>query len=507
MIVLSTEEPGMTGRIGYYGVGDSRNSAQADFLVNTLRTHANDQHTYLVVALHRPITDPKPHESFDVNGERLPLEQLFARYGVDLVLNGHVHAYVRHVMPNGQPYVTVGTGGSPLYSPRTTVTTSPGTDARRIFGHYGFTLFRVNAEGMAATTFSLDPSTGKWRVTDRFSVPQQRPRRAAEPVTVTGSAPPASREGERHPFDTNEHRHPDRARTEDTVNDSSSPRGSNAYRQAVILVGGEGSRLRPITSRVPKPAAPLLGRPFISYILENLVRHGVDRVVFSTGYLAAAIEAEVGDGGRYGLDVRYASEDSPLGTAGAIKNAASELRPGGFLVLNGDILTDADLSAIVAFHRERNAAATLLTTAVDDPSRYGLVDVRTDGRVASFVEKPGDDWPGPGLINAGVYVLEHEVLDLVPSRQEFSIERGVFPSLAASGSLYAFVGTGYWRDIGTPQSYLHAHFDLLRDSLAVGKENPSPSPPWHAFTRTPSSSPRCMWAGMPSSNAVRRWGH
>ena len=175
VIVLSTEEAGLTGRIGYYGVGDGRNSAQADFLVNALQTHAGDQHTYLVVAMHRPITDPKPGESFDVNGERLPLEHLFARYGVDLVLNGHVHAYVRHVMPNGQPYVTVGTGGSPLYSPRTTVTTSPGTDARRIFGQYGFTLFRVNTEGMAGTTFSLDTSTGRWRVSDRFSVPQQQP--------------------------------------------------------------------------------------------------------------------------------------------------------------------------------------------------------------------------------------------------------------------------------------------------------------------------------------------
>jgi mannose-1-phosphate guanylyltransferase len=251
------------------------------------------------------------------------------------------------------------------------------------------------------------------------------------------------------------------------VKGSSSPNGSNAYRQAVVLVGGEGSRLRPITSRVPKPAAPLLGRPFISYILENLVRHGVDRVVFSTGYLAAAIEAEVGDGGRYGLEVRYAFEDSPLGTAGAIKNAASELRPGGFLVLNGDILSDADLSAIVAFHRERQAVATLLTTAVDDPSRYGLVDVRADGRVASFVEKPGDEWTGPGLINAGVYVLEHEALDLVPPGREFSIERGVFPSLAASESLYAYVGTGYWLDIGTPQSYLQAHFDLLRSPFEI----------------------------------------
>jgi 3',5'-cyclic AMP phosphodiesterase CpdA len=176
VIVLSTEEPGMTGRIGYYGVGDSRNSAQADFLVHALQAHAGDQHTYLVVALHRPIADPKPNESFDVNGERLPLEHLFARFGVDLVLDGHVHAYVRHVMPDGRPYITVGTGGSPLYSPRTTVTTSPGTDARRIFGQYGFTLFRVDSEGMAGTTFSLDTSTGKWRVSDRFSVPQQAPQ-------------------------------------------------------------------------------------------------------------------------------------------------------------------------------------------------------------------------------------------------------------------------------------------------------------------------------------------
>jgi Calcineurin-like phosphoesterase len=175
VIVLSTEEPGTIGRIGYYGVGDSRNSPQADFLVNTLRTHANDPHTYLVVALHRPITDPKPHESFDVNGERLPLERLFARNGVDLVLDGHVHAYVRHEMPNGQPYVTVGTGGSPLYSRHSTVDTSPGVDTRRVFYHYGFTMFRVNGAGMTATTYGVDPSTWKWHVTDRFTVPQQRP--------------------------------------------------------------------------------------------------------------------------------------------------------------------------------------------------------------------------------------------------------------------------------------------------------------------------------------------
>jgi mannose-1-phosphate guanylyltransferase len=120
---------------------------------------------------------------------------------------------------------------------------------------------------------------------------------------------------------------------------------------------------------------------------------------------------------------------------------------------------------VVAFHVERHALGTLVTTSVDDPSRYGLLDVQPDGRVASFIEKPGDDWPGPGLINAGVYVLEHEVLDLIPAQRQVSAEREVFPPLAESGSLFAYVGTGYWRDIGTPQSYLHAHFDLLRDSF------------------------------------------
>jgi mannose-1-phosphate guanylyltransferase len=244
--------------------------------------------------------------------------------------------------------------------------------------------------------------------------------------------------------------------------------GGSAYRQAVILVGGEGTRLRPITSRVPKPTAPLMGRPFISYILENLVRHGVDRVVFSTGYLAATIEAEIGDGSSHGLEARYAFEDSPLGTAGAIRNAASELAPGGFLVFNGDVLTDVDLTALVAFHKERHGAATLLTTEVEDARRYGLVEAGGDGRISRFLEKPGADRRGPGLINAGVYVLEPDVLELIPPGRQFSVERGVFPALAARGRLYSFLGRGYWRDIGTPQSYLEAHFDMLRDSLVTG---------------------------------------
>lgn len=238
-----------------------------------------------------------------------------------------------------------------------------------------------------------------------------------------------------------------------------------ACSQAVILVGGEGTRLRPITSRVPKPVAPVVGRPFITYVLESLQRHGVQRVVFSTGYLAEAIEAEVGTGARFGLDVRYVVEESPLGTAGALKNAQGELAEGCFLAFNGDVLTDADLTALVAFHQEKGGLATILLTPVDDPRRYGLVQLNEDGSVAEFLEKPGAEWVGSALINAGVYVLEREVLDLIPAGRMYSVERDVFPGLAAIGKLFGFADSGYWRDIGTPESYLEAHFDLLQGLL------------------------------------------
>ena len=132
------------------------------------------------------------------------------------------------------------------------------------------------------------------------------------------------------------------------------------------------------------------------------------------------------------MEARYAFETSPLGTAGAVKNAEEELGPGGFLVFNGDILSDVDLTALIAFHTNHGATATLLTTLVEDPRRYGLVDRRDDGHIASFIEKPGDDRRGPGLINAGVYVLEHDVLAMIPPDREFSIERAVFPVLAGT---------------------------------------------------------------------------
>ncbi len=242
------------------------------------------------------------------------------------------------------------------------------------------------------------------------------------------------------------------------------PRGTPS--QAVILVGGEGTRLRPVTARVPKPVAPVVERPFVAYILENLVRHGVSRAVFSSGFLAAAIEAEIGDGARYGIAVDYVVEDEPLGTAGAIANCAEKLDAGPFFVFNGDVLSDVDLGALAALHVAKGGMGTVFLTPVADPRRYGLVELRDDGSVASFVEKPGEH-EGTALINAGVYVLEQEVLELIPRGRLFSIERGVFPKLARAGSLYGYVDHGYWRDIGTPESYLQAHFDILERTVVT----------------------------------------
>ena len=231
-------------------------------------------------------------------------------------------------------------------------------------------------------------------------------------------------------------------------------------------MGGEGTRLRPITSRVPKPVAPLVERPFVAYILEDLVRHGVRRAIFSSGYLAEAIEAVIGDGADYGLRVDYVVESEPLGTAGAIANCEAALDDGSFFVFNGDVLTDVDLTAMAGFHREMGGAGTIFLTEVDAPRRYGLVELDESGGIVNFLEKPGE-WTGRALINAGVYVLEPEVLDMIPRGQTFSIERGVFPVLAQAGKLFGHVDPGYWRDIGTPESYLQSHFDILERTIVT----------------------------------------
>jgi mannose-1-phosphate guanylyltransferase len=229
--------------------------------------------------------------------------------------------------------------------------------------------------------------------------------------------------------------------------------------RAVVLVGGEGTRLRPLTETIKKELLPLMGRAVLHRTLDHLSRHGVHEVILSSSYLEDAfrsfIEARRGD-----PTITWITETEPLGTGGAIVNAlASVGADGPFLALNGDIVTDLDVTAMVATHRTRGAAATIALARVDDARAFGLVATQADGRVMEFREKPQE--PGPGDINAGTYVLEPSAL----SRWEpgsLSIERDVFPALIADGlPIYGFSSDAYWIDLGTPEKYLQAHFDML----------------------------------------------
>jgi mannose-1-phosphate guanylyltransferase len=236
--------------------------------------------------------------------------------------------------------------------------------------------------------------------------------------------------------------------------------------QALILAGGEGTRLRPLTSTVPKPVVPLVDRPFIAFMLDWLRDHGVDDVIMSCGFLASGVRNVLGDGSAYGIRLRYVEEPRPLGTGGALKFAESLLDE-RFLMLNGDILTDLDVSAQIALHEQRGARATLALTPVEDPSAYGLVRTLEDGEVTGFVEKPAPDQIDTRNISAGIYVLERSVLELLEPEQPASIERDVFPRLVGEG-LYAYVGERYWLDIGTPERYLEGTFDILEGTVATG---------------------------------------
>jgi mannose-1-phosphate guanylyltransferase len=229
--------------------------------------------------------------------------------------------------------------------------------------------------------------------------------------------------------------------------------------QAVILVGGEGTRLRPLTSTVPKPIVPLVDRPLMGYMLEWLKDHGVDDAVMLMGYLATAVRNVLGDGSRYGMRLRYVEEPGPRGTGGALKFAESLLDQ-RFLMLNGDVLSDMDLTAQVAQHERTGAKGTLALVPVEDPSAYGLVRLEDDRAVREFVEKPSPDAIDTNLISAGAYVLEREVVDLIEPDRNVSIEREIWPQLVGNG-LYAFPHEAYWLDIGTPERYLQATFDIL----------------------------------------------
>ena len=231
---------------------------------------------------------------------------------------------------------------------------------------------------------------------------------------------------------------------------------------AVVLVGGEGTRLRPLTLDQPKPVLPIGGVPFVALLLDRLAAAGVTRTVLSCGYLPERLRAGVGSPPA-GMEVEVVVEDEPLGTAGAIRFAALDRVDGPFLALNGDVLADADLAALVRAHRERGARATIGLTPVDDPTRYGVVVHGEDGAVERFVEKPPSAdglGPGPWWVNAGVYALDPSVLDRIPAGRMVSIEREVFPGLVGDG-LSCVRDAGYWRDIGTVESYLSANADAV----------------------------------------------
>jgi mannose-1-phosphate guanylyltransferase len=234
--------------------------------------------------------------------------------------------------------------------------------------------------------------------------------------------------------------------------------------QALILAGGEGTRLRPLTSTIPKPIVTLVDRPFIVYMIEWLRGYGVDDVILACGFMAADVKAELGSGEAFGVRLRYIEEPHPLGTGGAVKYAEDRLE-GRFLVLNGDVLTDIDLGAQLAQHAQTGARATLALVEVEDPTAYGLVRCDGNGAVTAFVEKPGPGEPGPNHINAGAYILERDVLDeMAPAGTKISIERDVFPQLVGRG-LFGYVARGYWMDIGTPERYLQASFDILSGAV------------------------------------------
>ena len=237
--------------------------------------------------------------------------------------------------------------------------------------------------------------------------------------------------------------------------------------QALILAGGKGTRLRPLTVYTPKPIVPICNRPFLLYQIDTLRRAGVTDITLSLSYQPEKIEQQLGDGSNFGVKLKYTVEPQPMGTAGAYKFAEDLIRE-PTVVFNGDILTDLDLKTVIRQHKERNAVATIVLTPVEDPSAYGVVETDADGRVLRFLEKPKTEETSCKNINAGTYVLEPQVLELIPSGEKHSFEYDLFPKLLEQGELFFahIPQRTYWMDIGTPARYLQAHHDLLANRVS-----------------------------------------
>jgi mannose-1-phosphate guanylyltransferase len=232
--------------------------------------------------------------------------------------------------------------------------------------------------------------------------------------------------------------------------------------KAVILVGGEATRLRPLTCNTPKMMVPVLNRPFFEHLAGYLKKHNIMDIILAIGKSPEQIQDCFGDGSNFGVRLSYSIEDVPLGTAGAVKNA-ERLLDDAFIVLNGDILTDIDLSRMMRLHQENRAVASLALTPVEDPTIYGVVETDGEGRVRRFIEKPSRDKVTTNMINAGIYILEPDILSHITPGTFSMFERDVFPPLLKKGQVvYGYSFLDYWIDIGTPDKYLKLHHDLLR---------------------------------------------
>jgi NDP-sugar pyrophosphorylase family protein len=232
--------------------------------------------------------------------------------------------------------------------------------------------------------------------------------------------------------------------------------------KAILLAGGKGTRLRPLTIHTPKPIVPIFNRPFLHYQIDLLKQvPEIDEVILSLNYQPRRVEEVFGDGADVGIKIRYVVEPVPLGTAGAVKYAGENLTD-SVVVFNGDVLTQIDLAAVIQLHRERKAKATIVLTPVENPSAYGLVETDRDRNITRFLEKPKPDEITTNLINAGIYVLEPDTFDRIPSDVSWSIERSYFPSLIERAETFvAYVYDGYWIDIGTPEKYTQVHRDIM----------------------------------------------
>ncbi len=232
--------------------------------------------------------------------------------------------------------------------------------------------------------------------------------------------------------------------------------------KAILLAGGKGTRLRPLTIHTPKPIVPIFDRAFLHYQIDLLKQvPEIDEVILSLNYQPRRIEEMFGDGADLGIKIRYVVEPAPLGTAGAIKYAGDKLTE-SVVVFNGDVMTELDLAAVIRLHRERQARATIVLTPVENPSAYGLVETDGSGNIQRFLEKPKPEEITTNHINAGIYVLEPDTFDRIPSEVPWSIERSYFPSLIERGETFvAYVYNGYWIDIGTPEKYMQVHRDIM----------------------------------------------